>query len=61
MESYLILFQNLDNLIFHLLLVFLINLNFSLPHIAHFDNSIALSLIVSKTLGFMLSVFFLKI
>ena len=38
---------------------FFINLEFLLPHIAHFDNYIDLPLIVLKTLGFMFSVFFL--
>ena len=37
---------------------FLINLDFLLPHILHFDNSIVLLLLVGETLGFMLSVFF---
>ena len=37
---------------------FLINLNFLLPYIAHFDNIIALPLLVAETFGFMLSVFF---
>ena len=36
----------------------LINFYFLLPHIAHFDKIIALPLVVFKTLGFMLSVFF---
>ena len=37
---------------------FLINLDFLLPHIAHFDNIIVLPLIVFETLGLMFSVFF---
>ena len=37
---------------------FLMNLDFLLPHIAHFDNSIILLLLVFETLGFMFSVFF---
>ena len=37
---------------------FLINLDFLLPHIAHFDN-IALPLLVLETLEFMFSVFFI--
>ena len=36
----------------------LINLDFLLTHIAHFDNSVVLLLLVFKTIGFMLSVFF---
>ena len=35
-----------------------INLDFLLPHLAHFDNSVVLPLLVFKTLGFILSVFF---
>ena len=38
---------------------FLISLDFLLPNIAHFDNSIVLSLLVFKTLGFISYVFFL--
>ena len=38
---------------------FLINLHFLLPHIVHFDNIIALPLIVLETFGFMFSVFFI--
>ena len=38
---------------------FLINLDFSLPHIAHFDNIIALPLLVIDTFGFMFLVSFL--
>ena len=34
------------------------NLNFLLLHIAHFDNKIVLPLLIFKTLGFILSVFF---
>ena len=37
---------------------FLINPDFLLLHIAHFDNSIALPLLVFKTLEFMFFVFF---
>ena len=37
----------------------LLNLDFLLPHIVHFDNIIVLPLLVFETLGFMLSVFFL--
>ena len=37
----------------------LINLDFLLSHIAHFDNIIALPLLVFETLGFMFSVSFL--
>ena len=32
---------------------YLMNLDFSLSHIAHFDNNIVLPLLVSETLGFM--------
>ena len=35
------------------------NFDFLLPHIAHFDKIIVLPLVVFKTFGFMLSVFFL--
>ena len=35
------------------------NLDFLLPHIAHFHNTIVLPLLVFETLGFMFSVFFL--
>ena len=45
-------------LIILLLLVFLINLDFLLPHIAHFDNNIALPLLVFETTGSIFSVFF---
>ena len=38
---------------------FSINFDFLLPHIAHFDNIIVLSLLVFETLGFIPSVFFL--
>ena len=38
---------------------FLINLDFLLPHIAHFDNIIALPLLVLEIFGSMFSVFFL--
>ena len=37
---------------------FLINIDFLLPRIAHFDNSIVLLLLVFEILGFMISVFF---
>ena len=37
----------------------LINLEFFLPHIGHFDNIIPLPLLILETLGFMFSVFFL--
>ena len=37
---------------------FLINLDFLLPHIAHFDNIIVLPLLIFETFGFMFSVFF---
>ena len=37
----------------------LLNLDFLLPHIVHFDNIIVLPLLVFEILGFMLSVFFL--
>ena len=40
---------------------FLINLDFLLPHIAHFDNIIFLRLLVFETLRSMLSVFFLPL
>ena len=36
-----------------------VNLNFFQSHLAHFDNSVVLPLLVFKTVGFMLSVFFL--
>ena len=36
----------------------LINLDFLVPHIVHFDNSVVLLLLVFETHGFMLSVFF---
>ena len=36
----------------------LINHDFLLPHIAHFDGSIVLQLLVFETHGFILSVFF---
>ena len=36
----------------------LINLDFLLPHIAHFDSIVFLQLLVFKTLGFMFSVSF---
>ena len=42
-----------------LVFCFLINLDFLLPHIAHFDTSIVLPLLVFQTFGFILSVFFL--
>ena len=37
----------------------LMNFDFLLPHIAHFDNIIVLPLVVFEALGFMLSVCFL--
>ena len=37
---------------------FLINLDFLLPLIAHFDNTVALPLLVPETSGSMFSVFF---
>ena len=37
---------------------FLINLDFLLPHIAHFDNIIILPLLVFDTTGLMFPVFF---
>ena len=37
---------------------FLINVDFLLPHIAHFDNIVFLPLLVFETFGFMFSVFF---
>ena len=37
---------------------FLINFDFLLPHIAHFDNRIVLPLLVFETLGLMFSVSF---
>ena len=40
---------------------FLINLNFLVPHKAHFDNNIALLLLVFESLGFMFSVFFITL
>ena len=40
---------------------FLINLDFLLPHIAHFDNIIMLSLLVFKTFGFVFSASFLHL
>ena len=38
---------------------FLINLDFLLPHHAHFDNIISLPLLVLETCGFMCFVYFL--
>ena len=38
---------------------FLINFEFLAPHTAHFHNNIVLPLLVSETVGFMFSVFFL--
>ena len=35
-----------------------VNLNFFQSHLAHFDNSVVLPLLVFKTVVFMLSVFF---
>ena len=43
---------------FHLLLIFLINIDLLLLHIAHFDNNIVLLLLVFETLQFLFSVFF---
>ena len=40
---------------------FLMNLDFLLPHIAHFDNIIVPPLLVFETLGFMFSVYFLHL
>ena len=37
---------------------FLINFDFLLPHLAHFDNIIALPLLVAEIFGSVLSVFF---
>ena len=37
---------------------FLINLDFLLPHIAHFDNIIALPLLLLEIFGFIFLVFF---
>ena len=37
---------------------FLINFDFLLPHIAHFDNSTVLPLLLFITFGFMFSLFF---
>ena len=37
----------------------LINYDFLLPHVAHFDNITALPLLVPKALGFMFFVYFL--
>ena len=37
---------------------FLINVDFLLPHIAHFDNIVFLPLLVFETFGFMFAVFF---
>ena len=36
----------------------LMNLDFLMRHIAHFDNSVVLSLLLFERLGFMFSVFF---
>ena len=38
---------------------FIINLDFLLPHIAHFDNIIALPLLIPETFGYMFSISFL--
>ena len=38
----------------------LINLDFLLPHIAHFDNIIILPLLVLETFGFIFFVYFLN-
>ena len=43
---------------FHLFLIFLINIDLLLLHIAHFDNNIVLLLLVFETLQFLFSVFF---
>ena len=40
---------------------FLINLDFLVLHIAHFDNIIVLPLVVFETLGLMFSVYFFKL
>ena len=40
--------------------LFLINLDFLLPHFAHFDNIIVLPVLLLETLGFMFLVFFLQ-
>ena len=58
MESYLILPQDLNYFV-TIGSCFLINLDFLLPHIAHFSNIIILPLLVFETLGFILFVFFL--
>ena len=50
---------DLNYLVFLLLLVFLINLDFLLPHITLFDNNIVLPLPVFETFGYMFFVFFL--
>ena len=39
---------------------FLINLNFLLPHIAHFDNIITIPLLVLETCGFIFFCMFYK-
>ena len=57
MESYLMVPSDLNYLIFHFLLAFLINLHFLQSHIAHFDIIIVLSFLVLKASGFMFSVF----
>ena len=62
LEFYLMAFQDLNNL--KLLnnpfaCCSLINFDYLLPHIAHFDKIIVLPLVVFETFGFMLSVFFL--
>ena len=57
MESYLMVSSDLNYLIFHFLLDFLINLHFLQLHIAHFDIIIVLSFLVLKAIGFMFSVF----
>ena len=41
----------------HFASYFLINLDFLLPHMAHFDNIIVLPLLVFETLGFMFSIY----
>ena len=58
MESFLMVFQGLNYLIFLLLLVLLQILIFLVPHIVHFDDSIVLPLLIFKTFGFIPSAFF---
>ena len=40
---------------------FLINIDFLLPHVEHFDNIIALPSLVPETFGFMFSISFLHL